>query len=216
MKCNRCGEEILDTNKFCTECGNQLVNYNFIGVNNKEIEVKDREIKVDDNEIDVNDNEIEVKRFKSKTNGIVNLIFFITTSLFIVGIVLFVKLGGYEKDDTNKATASTNENSKKDKFKTKDLVISEEDATERVTKISCNNDIILKSKGVAISKEITGADELIGKKCYYFGFKEGNSIIYVFNSENGDIYECISKSAGVLTVIRAQQKTNSDNTNVLN
>lgn len=204
MLCKNCGKENPKENLFCNFCGSKI-----------EQEEAEFQFNTEDIKYAENKNHIMENDTKFKNNRISNFIVLGIVILFTIGICLFKNQGGNAVQDTIKATNSTDVNSKKDEVKAQDQIqnvkISEQEATEKVKRISLNNDMVLKGKGIASNKETIGASELIGKYCYYFGGNGGNGIFYVVNSENGDVYECTAKSAGIMTLVHAQQKTNESN-----
>ena len=114
-------------------------------------------------------------------------------------------MGGFQKEDINKTsntTASTETSNKKDETKSQNVKVSEEEAIEKVKKISLDNNLLLLQKCIVSDKDITGTNELIGKYCYFFGYKGGNHIFYsyIVNSENGNVYECNYEAGDIPTI----------------
>lgn len=153
-----------------------------------------------------------MKKFKNTRT--INIIFITIMAFFVIGILAFTGTLGYEKDDKNKTNTNiTQESSKKDNAEIKSVKISEEEATEEVKKISSDNNLLLLRKDIVTDKDISGTSELVGKYCYFFGYKGGSHTFYsyIVNSETGDIYECDYQDGDAPTITPAKQKTDENN-----
>jgi hypothetical protein len=156
---------------------------------------------------------------KPKTNYMWFSLIVLILIVSICSVIYFNKANNEHKN--NKVASSNNTSKEKTQEiattkQTKSDKISPEAATEKVKKIDPFDDIVLLNTAPASNGSVKGADELIGKTCYWFGFKGGNGCFYVVNAENGDTYECLEESAGVLTLAPAKQKEAPINNNSTN